>query len=100
MPRPGKRVKHARRIVAARLPNHEPDAATTNEIENDEWLDDSAVVDEAVVEDNISAIRWTPGAKPRARKSHDGFGRSSTFARKAKMKKMQVHHLLSCCVWF
>ena len=61
MPSPGKRVKHARRIVAARLPNHEPDAATTNEIENDERLDDSAVVDEAVVEDNISAIRWTPG---------------------------------------
>ena len=53
----GQAMKHARRIVAARLPNHEPDAATTNEIENVEWLDDSAVVDEAVVEDNISEIR-------------------------------------------
>ena len=98
MPRRTKRVKHAMRMVSARnriaasssVASESIDASSDSSIsktEVDEWLLDSLDVNERCLSE---ALRWTSGARPGTRKHHDGFGRSSTFAKKAKMKKMQV----------
>lgn len=95
MPRPNKRIKHARHMVASRGPLQASSEDSVvpvpaSDHEKDEWLDDTAFVDDSILRD---VIRWTPGAQPKTRKYHDGFGRSSMFAKKAKLKKMQVKYV-------
>jgi hypothetical protein len=78
---------HVDRSEDHEFPNNGPDAVE-QELQLDEWLRDSDAIDEASLFDTL---RWKIGAKPGTRKHHDGFGRSSKFARKAQMKKMQVN---------
>ena len=68
--------------------NNVSDVSLPTAIEDaDEWLQDVDEVNEIPLPDTL---HWKEGAKPGTRKCHNGFGRSSTFARKAQMKKMQV----------
>lgn len=53
----------------------------------DEWLRDALEVNEVPM---TEMLRWKSEARPDTRKNHNGFGRSSCFARKAQMKKRQV----------
>ena len=105
MPRPNKRVKRAHLMVAARRSNrgvhdsentefigHQGDTNAEPAIEEaDEWFRDLDVVNQI----SVPELHWKDGAKPGTRKHHNGFGRSSTFTRKAQMKKMQVRMILN-----
>ena len=66
MPRPNKRLKYVRRMVAVRLGTGVTTATPAPASENDEWLEDSANVDYAVIRATYT-IRWSTRAKPRAR---------------------------------
>jgi hypothetical protein len=75
MPLPSKHLQHARRMVTARRSGRAEAAVSENSTvpapdPETEWLDDIANVDNDEV---YQAIRWTPRAKPRTRKCHDGF---------------------------